>query len=130
VRGWIHHSNRGRFNSAFLALKNVFLRFFFVHRENSSKRDEIFMNATRRTREMWDFPYATMCNSNCIYYIAQQFSNVINGMIYSFNFIFCHCWKMFLVCEDNQGEGAKVINVACASEGESTWSGENPMAVP
>lgn len=67
--------------------------------------------------------------SNCIYYIAQQFSEVINGMIYGFNFIFCHCRKMFFICEDNQGEGANVINVACASGGRAKVVGGNPMAL-
>lgn len=73
---------------------------------------------------MWDFPYATMYSGNCIYY-KQKSSEVINGMIYGFNFTFCYCKKIFFICEDNQDEGANVINVACAS----CWPGVNPMAV-
>jgi hypothetical protein len=62
----------------------------------------------------------------CIYYIAQQLSEVINGMIYGFNFIFCHCTKMFFICEDNRGEGVNVINVACASGEILTGPGKSP----
>lgn len=76
---------------------------FFVHfsrphhssfAKNSSKRDESFMNALTK-RNLWDSKWIfSICDNvgnceECIYYHGKSdFSpEVINGMIYVFNFI-------------------------------------------